>query len=403
MDDAGKRDQSPFPMRRACPFDPPPEYARLRAEAPVRKMAIPGGATAWLVSRHEDVRTVLTDPRFSADMTHPGFPSTTPELLPSQREHRSFIRMDPPQHSRYRKALIPAFTVKRIAAMRPGIQSVVDGFIDRLLATSSPVDLVEAFAMPVPSMVICQLLGVPYADHDFFQERTRTLVSATSTPEQVTAAMQDLHNYLDELIGRKLRAPADDLLGRLVTQHLEPAGELTREDLLMTCRLLLAAGHETTANMIALGTVVLLEHPDQLALLRSEARLLPNVVEELLRYLSIADYFPARLAVEDVEIGGELIRAGEGVFPLLAAANWDPAVFRDPHELDIRRGTRRHLAFGNGVHQCLGQNLARLELEIVFTTLFERIPGLRLAAPADTLPYKRDSLIYGVEKLPVTW
>ncbi|WP_345573021.1 cytochrome P450 [Nonomuraea rosea] len=390
-------------MPRACPFNPPPQYAQLRAETPVRWAELTGGATAWLVTHYEGVRRVLTDPCFSADITHPGFPSTTPELLPALRGNRSFVRMDPPEHSRYRRALIPEFTVRRIEAMRPGIQSVVDAFIDDLLAGVPPVDLVETLAVPVPSMVICQLLGVPYTDHDFFQSSTRTLVSASSSPEQAMSAMRDLHGYLDELIGRKLREPADDLLGRLIARHLEPDGELTRQDLLMTCRLLLTAGHETTANMITLGTVALLENPDQLALLRADPGLLPGAVEELLRYLSIVDYFPARVAVEDVEIEGTRIRSGDGVFALLAAANWDPAMFDAPDRLDLRRGNRRHLAFGNGVHQCLGQNLARLELEIVFRTLFERIPRLRLAVPAERLPYKDDTPVYGMTELPVTW
>jgi cytochrome P450 len=399
----GFTDDPEFPMRRACPFGPPPTYARLRAERPVSKTTLPGGGTAWLVTRHEDVRTVLTDPRFSADITHPAFPSITPDLLAAQRQNRSFIRMDPPVHSRYRRALIQEFTVKRITAMRSGIQSVVDSFIDGLVVRTPPVDLVESFAMPVPSLVICHLLGVPYGDHDFFQSRTQTLISTTSTPDETVAAMEDLRAYLDDLISQKLQEPTGDLLGRLVTDHLEPAGDMTRQDLLITCRLLLAAGHETTANMIALGTLALLEHPGQLAELRADSRLLPGAVEEMLRYLSIADYFPARVAVEDVEIGGSVIRAGEGVFPLLAAGNWDPDAFGDPHRFNIHRGDRRHVAFGHGVHQCLGQHLARLELEIVFTTLFDRIPTLRLAVPADELLYKEQSLIYGVTELPVSW
>lgn len=391
-----------FPVQRQCPFAPPPEYDRLRIEEPVSKVQLPTGDTAWLVTRYEDVRTVLSDPAFSADGTRPGFPTITPgqaQLL----QRPPFIRMDPPQHTFYRRMLIPEFTHKRIKTMRPGIQATVDRLLDDLLAQTPPVDLVEAFALPVPSLVICQLLGVPYADHEFFQSRSKVGVSGTSTAEQFRTALGELSTYMDELITRKQREPSDDLLSALVTNHLEPAGGLGRDELVMMCLMLLNAGHETTANMIALGTVALLERPDQLAALRSDPDLLPATVEELLRYLSIADFVPTRVAVEDTELSGTRIRAGEGVIALLAAADWDPAVFPEPERLDLNRDNRRHVGFGYGVHQCLGQNLARLELEVTFSTLFARIPTLRVAVPADELPYKHGSLAYGIHELPVTW
>lgn len=391
-----------FPIPRQCPFIPPPEYARLRAEAPVARAALPLGGTAWLVTRYEDVRTVLSSPAFSADGTRPGFPA----LFPGQEQvlqNPPFVRMDPPQHGFYRRMLIQEFTVKRIKAMRPGIQAAVDRQLDGLLAAGPPADLVEAFALPVPSLVICQLLGVPYQDHAFFQSKSAIALSRTSTAEQFASALGELRAYMDGLVTRRQRAPGDDLLSRLAAEQLEPAGELRRDELLMMCLMLLNAGHETTANMIALGTLALLEHPGQLAALRSDPGLLPGAVEELLRYLSIADLVTSRVAAEDTELSGTAIRAGDGVIALLAAADFDPGVFPGPERLDIGRGGRHHVAFGYGVHQCLGQNLARAELEIALSSLFARIPTLQAAAPAGELPYKHGGLVYGVHELPVTW
>ncbi|PSK90265.1 cytochrome P450 [Murinocardiopsis flavida] len=391
-----------FPFQRQCPFAPPPEYDRLRAGEPVAKVPMALGGSAWLVTRYEDVRTVLSSPAFSADGTRPGFP----RILPGQAqilERPPFIRMDPPQHGFYRRMIIQEFTHKRIKTMRPAIQAAVDRLLDDLLAGPRPVDLVEAFALPVPSLVICELLGVPYDDHEFFQSRSRAALTRASTAEQFATALGELRAYMDGLITRKQQDPGDDLMSRLVTDHLEPVGELGRDELVMMCLMLLNAGHETTVNMISLGTMALLEHPDQLAALRSDPELLPGTVEELLRYLSIADFVTARIAAEDTELGGAAIRAGDGVIALLAAADWDPGAFPEPERFDVHRGKRHHVAFGYGVHQCIGQNLARMELEIAFSSLFERIPTLRLAASADELPYKHGTLLYGVHELPVTW
>ncbi|MHA6631240.1 cytochrome P450 [Pseudonocardia sichuanensis] len=395
-------DHRNFPIPRQCPFAPPLEYDRLRAAEPVSRVQLPTGGTAWLVTRYDDVRTVLSSPVFSADGTRPGFPALVPgaaQIL----QRPPFIRMDPPQHSFYRRMLIQDFTAKRIKTMRPGIQATVDRLLDDLLTRTPPVDLVDAFALPMSSLVICQLLGVPYDDHEFFQERSKITVSGASTAEQFAAALGELRAYMDGLITRKQQGPGDDLMSKLVAEQLEPAGELRRDELLMMCLMLLNAGHETTANMISLGTVALLEHPDQLAALRSDPELLPGAVEELLRYLSIADLVTTRIAAEDTELSGTPIRVGEGVIALLAAADWDPAVFPEPERFDVRRGSRHHVGFGYGVHQCLGQNLARLELEIAFSSLFARIPTLQVAAPVDELPYKHGGIVYGVHELPVTW
>ncbi|MEV2216020.1 cytochrome P450 [Streptomyces sp. NPDC050997] len=391
-----------FPMPRAagCPFDPPPALQAQQDEGRLVKVRLWDGSTPWLVTRYEDQRTLLLDPRVSADITSPGYPLQAPS---NGKNNIGFILMDDPEHSRLRRMVTAPFAVKRVEALRPGVQKIVDDLIDDMLAAGGPVDMVPAFALPVPSLVICQLLGVPYADHDFFQENSKTLITRNAAMEDRMAAHGKLIGYLDELMGQKMADPGDDLLSGLVARI--EAGELTRLDAAQMGVLLLLAGHETTANMIALGTLALLENPDQLALLRDsdDPKLVASAVEELLRYLNIVHGGRRRAALADIEIAGQVIRAGEGVILPNDIANRDPAAFADPDRLDITRDARRHVAFGFGVHQCLGQPLARMELQVVYSTLYRRIPTLRLAAERDSLPFKHDGSVYGVYELPVTW
>ncbi|UJW32931.1 cytochrome P450 [Saccharothrix sp. AJ9571] len=393
-----------FPMARRCPFDPPSEYAKLRETEPVSRAQLPDGTPAWLLTRYADARAVLAHPTVSADITKPGFPPLIPiqKDIVKQGHKPPFMRQDPPEHTVYRRMLIPEFTVRRMKVLRPAIEQIVDDQLEHLLAQDRPADLVAHLALPVPSLVICRTLGVPYADHEFFQDKTGILLSFDSTPEQVAKAMTEIRAFLGDLISEKQRTPDDDLVSSLVHNHLEK-GEVTRENLLATILLLLNAGHETTANMISLGTLALLENPEQLAALRADPELVGPAVEEMLRYLSIGDIVPARIATEDMEVGGTTIKAGEGLIALLGAANWDTGVFPSPEAFDIRRGARHHIAFGYGVHQCVGQNLARLELEILFRKLVSRVPTLRLAAPVEDLPYKRQGAVYGLHALPVSW
>jgi cytochrome P450 len=312
--------------------------------------------------------------------------------------------MDDPDHARLRRMVTGAFAIRQVEALRPSIQRIVDERIDALLAGPRPVDLVEAVALPVPSLVICRLLGVPYADHDFFQQRTRVLVIRDQAVERVIAAQEELTEYLDGVIADKLAEPGDDLLSRLAVEHVA-AGELSRREAAMMAVLLLIAGHETTANMIALGTLALLEHRDQLAAVRDtdDPVLIAGAVEELLRYLSIVHSGRRRIALEDIEIDGDTIHAGDGIVLAGDAANRDEDRFPDPDRLDVHRDARGHVAFGFGAHQCLGQPLARVELQVVYGTLYRRIPGLRLAVPLEQIPFKHDSNVYGVYELPVTW
>jgi cytochrome P450 len=392
-----------LPLRRTCPFSPPAEYSQLRDRAPVSRVALPGGATAWALTRHQDIRAMLTDPRFSSDRSHPCFPTLIErrQQLPDSLR-LTLISMDPPAHGPARRAVAGEFTVRRMEALRPRIQQIVDEHLDVMLAGPRPADLVKALALPVPSLVICELLGVPYDNHDFFQSRALTLLRRSTPVEQRLRARDELRSYLDELVSRKEQALTDDLLGRQVSKQRD-TGAASHDELVSLGLLLLIAGHVTTANMISLGTLALLEHPGDITAIREDAAKTPGAVEELLRYFTIAEFAMSRVATADVEIGGILIRAGEGVVALANSANRDPEAFDHPDELDIGRNARHHVAFGFGAHQCLGQNLARIELQIVFDTLLRRAPGLRLAAGIEELPFADDGGLYGLYALPVTW
>jgi hypothetical protein len=387
-----------------CPLSPPPAVLALQARAPIAKVRLWDGSTPWLVTRYDDQCALLGDPRISRDIQRSGYPHLGVGARERRTMARSLIGMDDPEHARLRRMVIGRFAVKRVEAMRPAIQRIVDARIDLLLAGPKPADLVQAFALPVPSLVICELLGVPYADHDFFQANSRILVNRESSPDAARNAHVELLGYLERLIAEKLADPGDDLLSQLAIEHVR-AGELARRDLAGMGVLLLLAGHETTANMIALGTLALLEHPDQLAALRDAdgPELVAGAVEELLRYLTIVHSGLRRVALADIEIGDQTIRAGDGVVMAADAANRDALAFADPHRLDIHRDARRHVAFGFGVHQCLGQPLARVELQVVYGTLYRRIPSLRLAVDLEQLPFKHDGAVYGVYALPVTW
>ncbi|WP_329331963.1 cytochrome P450 [Streptomyces sp. NBC_00663] len=392
-----------FPMPRAarCPFDPPPALKELQREAPLTRVRLWDGSEPWLVTRYAEQRAVLGDARVSADTDRPGYPT---KASPDAGEGKlSFIMMDDPEHARLRRMVTAPFAIKKIEALRPAVQRIVDGLIDDMLARSGTVDLVEAFALPLPSLVICELLGVPYDDHAFFQDSTKTMVRTTATPAERGAASREVAGYLAELLGKRIADPRDDLLSSIAGRVT--AGEIDHRQATEMALLLLIAGHETTANMIALGTLALLEHPDQLALLREtdDPKLVASAVEELLRYLHITHLGRRRAVTEDIEIGGQVIRAGEGVIMANEIANRDPEVFPDPDRLDLTRDARRHVAFGFGVHQCLGQPLARMELQVVYGTLYRRIPTLKLACPLEDVRFKDDAFIYGVHELPVAW
>ncbi|NNN29036.1 cytochrome P450 [Streptomyces sp. S3(2020)] len=389
----------PLPDHRPL-LDPAAEYRRWTEERPLARISLWGDTHPWLVTRHEDARAVLSDARFSSQNVRPGFPGlqpTPPPLTPGQ-----LFAMDPPDHTRLRRMLIPEFTFRRVEQLRPAIRNITADLLDGLLKQEQPADLVEHFTLPLPLLVICELLGVPYTDRDFINKQAAAFATVSAGPEAMRAGWGALFGYLRELLAAKSREPGDDLMSKLATERVA-TGEADAAEAAGMLVQLLIAGHETTASMLSLGVVALLRHPDQLAALRADEDLVPGAVEELLRYLTVVHIGLRRIATEDVEVGGVTVRAGEGVVVALQAANRDPAVFTGPDTLDLTRDAGQHLAFGHGLHHCLGQSLARAELQIALPMLFERLPGLRLTGlPAEEYAFEGRA-IHGVRELPVAW
>ncbi|NBE80073.1 cytochrome P450 [Micromonospora rubida] len=389
-----------LPMSRGrCPFDPAPELAELRREHPVARMVFPDGHVGWLVTGYDEVRRLLADRGLSSrgDLLRSPIPlpmaGDRTEVAPGM-----FTAMDPPEHTRFRREVAAWFSTRRTRILEPWLTEVVEAHLDAMIAQGGPVDLVSTFAEPTAALAICEILGVPAEQRELFGKAITSLFTVHSSAEEAIGAWQNIGGLLFGLVNTRRAEPTDDLLGTLAA-----TGELTDEELVTVGSVLLVAGYDTSANMIGLGTFALLEHPDQYAALVADPSLAPNVVEELLRYLTIVHAGSIRAAGADMEFGGHHLAAGDAVSLSLGAANRDPALCVDPDRLDITREPVPHLAFGHGIHQCVGQQLARLELRIVFETLARRLPGLRLAVPAEAVPTRADMIIYGIGELMVTW
>ena len=382
-----------------CPFDPPPEFAALRAEAPITRWTFPDGHQGWLVTEHHLARAVLADNRFSrrAELMHSPINDLAGGRTPPPAAPGMFLSMDPPRHTRYRHQLIGQFTVRRMRLLTDRITEIVTDCLDAMAARGPGLDLVPTFAVPIPTLVISELLGVSDVDLGGFQDTVHKAMRADQSLESAMAVFAELTEFMAELTKAKRTRLGDDLLSDVIAE-----GGLTDEELTNIAFLLLTAGFETTANMLALGTFALLRHPEQLAALRAGTVDVDKAVEELLRYLSI---IPAlvRTALEDVEIGGQRIAQGESVAIDVPVVNRDPARFADPDTLDLGRSASGHVTFGYGVHQCLGQQLARVELRVALPALVRRFPDLRLAIAPEDVKLRGDMSIYGVHELPVTW
>ncbi|ORT59427.1 cytochrome P450 [Streptomyces sp. CB03238] len=380
-----------------CPFDPPTGLARLRERQPLTRMRYPDGHVGWLATGHATVRAIAADPRFSSrqELMHYPLPGGPEGALPPATVG-DMTGMDAPEHTRYRRLLAGKFTVRRMRELTARVEQITDEHLDAMERHGPAVDLVEAYAHPVPALMICELLGVPEADREAFTRRAAAISDPDASLDEQVAAMTGLGEFVHELALAKRKHPTDDLLSDLT------GTDLTDEELAGVGSFLLAAGLDTTANMIGLGTFALLSNPDQAAALRAEPELADQAVEELLRYLSIA-HTGARTALEDIELNGQLVKAGETVTVSIQAANRDPARFADPDTLDLHRKATGHLAFGHGIHQCLGQQLARVEMRVAFPALFTRFPTLRLAVPPEEVPLRTGMSIHGVHRLPVTW
>lgn len=405
-----------YPMDRQCPFAPPREVTRFRDAGQVPRVTLWNGVRPWLFTRFEDARAVLSDPRFSADKSRPGYPLSSAVALAETAVEPTLLVMDNPRHDAVRRLVLGEFTVKRAESWRPAVRTALDDCLDRMLQ-GSEADLVSDLALPVALTVICEFLGVPFEDRELFRGLTHTMNVVAGTTESAAAARQALQDYLENLVAVREKDPQDDFISRMATRHL-PTGDLDRPQLAAMALLLLTAGHDTTANMIALGVLTLLRHPRHFAALGAHgdpadgpdgpdaadaASLVADTVEEMLRHLTVVQRGIRRIAVEDVEVGGRHVRAGEGVVAAINAANRDPGRFPSAEEFDPTARAHGHLAFGYGPHQCLGQSLARVELQEVYSAVARRIPTLRTTVPLEEIRFKSDMAVYGVHALPVTW
>ena len=382
-------------------YHPTPALAELRADRPVAEIAFPDGSSAWLVTRYADVRQVLIDPRFSRAAAA-GAAGTDTGLGMVATD--SILGMDPPEHTRLRRLVAGAFTARRVEELRPKVTALVGELLDDVASRPQPVDLVEHFSLPLPVRVICELLGVPAEDLHVFHEWSDTIMSdAGRDPVEIRAAMGKLGAYFGRLIAEKRATPADDLMTALIAARDE-GDRLSEHELVNLCFGLLIAGHETTANQINMFLLTLLHFPEEYARLQASPSLVPQAVEELMRFVQLGEGSGLpRVATEEVELSGVTIPAGAVVFTSFAAANRDEAVFADADQLDLTREIAQHLGFGAGAHHCLGAQLARMELQEALAGLLRRMPGLRIAVPDAQLRFKTGMLLRSLETLPVTW
>ena len=393
----------PVHMRRNG-FDPTPELAEMRDAAGVQSVIGPLGNRAHLITRYEDVKAVLADHEHFSNSRPPGFtmpgaPEMSAEELARARAG-NLLGLDPPEHQRLRRMLTPEFTIRRMKRLEPRIVEIVEERLDAMAAAGGSVDLIEQFALPVPSLVICELLGVPYDDRADFQERSGRQLDLSLPIGERMALQRESRDYMRGLVVAARRDPGEDILGMLIREH---GAELTDDELVGIAGLLLLAGHETTSNMLGLGTLALLRHPDQLARVRDDPDAIGPAIEELLRWLSVVQHAIPRFTTAEVEVAGVVIPAGRLVFASLPSGNRDPAFVEDPDVLDVARGAPGHLAFGHGVHHCLGAPLARMEMRIAFPALFRRFPGLALAEDFDDVEFRSFHFIYGLRSLAVRW
>ncbi|HKS48050.1 MAG TPA: cytochrome P450 [Amycolatopsis sp.] len=387
-----------FPFGEIRRLEMSPVYTELRKNEPVSRVRMPFGGVAWLVTRAADIKAAYADPRFSRAAT---LGQDIPRMVPTVDEDLSLLSMDPPDHTRLRKLVAKEFTAHRVAQLREKTQALVNGLLDQMTQRGAPADIMHDFAVPTSLTVICELLGVPVDDRPKFVAWTTAALSTEL--DQIESAMRSLLSYFGELAERRVDNPTDDLLGALVRARDEQ-GRLSTDELVKLGFVLLIGGFETVANSVSNAVYTLLTRPDQLALLRADPGLVPQAVEECLRYLPISTGTGIpRVALEDVELGGVLIRAGDTVFMDEPCANRDESVFDRADIFDITRSHNPHLAFGYGIHRCIGAELARMEMQVALSSLLARFPGLKLAVDADEVPWQKGHLTRAPLTLPVAW
>lgn len=389
-----------FPFTRRCPYELPDEYRKLQAADTIEQVDIAHGGQAWMLTSYEDVKFALQDISMSLDRTHPNYPSPLP-IPPAFRTNASLLGMDPPEHTDFRKIVKAEFTLRRVLAMKPRIAEIVDEHIDQFLSQPDRCgEVMEDLAVPLTLAVIGELLAIPAEDLPGLHHNTRRMFDGAVTQEERNAAITYLDGYFHDFVAAKFSTPGDDMMSRIIAR--DPNRTVT--EIIHLTRLLMNGGHDSTASMIGLGVVVLLQHRDTFLALPAEPELVDSTVEELLRLLTVTDLTTPRVAASDVTIKGEHIRRGEGVYPSTAAANHDPNMFPNPHEFDPRRpNTDRHLTFGFGRHLCLGADLSRVELQLVFSKLAAKAPTLALAIPDNEIPYMDGGFVYRAKRIPVRW
>jgi cytochrome P450 len=387
--------------------NPYPAYAHLRSTAPIHRVTLPDGRAMWLVTRYEDVAAVFKDKRFVKDWRNAVTPEQLAQIPPIPEVmkplSRNMLDTDPPDHERLRALVSKAFTPRLIELMRPRVQAIADALLDAV-EDKGEMDLIDDYAFPLPITVIAELLGVPVEDRNKFREWSDAAVSGDATQEYVEKIliphMLAFTDYLRALFDEKRKNPRDDLISALV--RAEEAGDkLSEDELLAMVFLLLIAGHETTVNLIGNGMLALLQHPDELQRLKDDPSLTKPAIEELLRYDGPVETSTERFAREDVAIGGTVIPRGEMVMVVIASADHDPERFPDPEALDITRQDNKHLAFGKGIHFCLGAPLARMEGQIAINTLLRRMPDMRLKDSPESLTWRPGLVLRGLKGLPI--
>lgn len=399
-------DSVAFPQGRVCPHQPAPGYRPLAVQRPLAQLTLYDGRRVWAVTTRDLARRLLVDPRISSDRTNPAWPAIVPIVAAAVNDAQqkvlkiatALVGTDGPEHKAQRKMLIPSFTFRRMNALRPMIQEIVDQQLDEMIKSGAPTDLIPAFASAVPVTVLYRLMGIPDDDHGFFEKLSHQLLAGPNANE----AYDQLMGYMSRLIAERRRNPGEGVLDDLLAQH-GANDDADHDELVSTLVVQVAGNHGTTGSMIALGLFALLQHPEQLAELRADPSLMPTAVDELLRFLSVPDAV-TRSAADDIEVEGTIIRKGDGVFFITSLINRDTDVHDAPNSLGWHHASAAdHLTFGFGAHQCLGQSLARITMEIALGALIDRLPSLRLAVPAEEVPFLPAASLQVIAELPITW
>ena len=392
-----------FPFLRSSDLRPSDICLKGVEEGSVFQVKLWNGKSIWCITQHCDVKHILSDSRFSNDINNPHIPKLSPGDGKGHEDKVSFLHMDDPRHREIRKTVASFFTLQAVERLKPYIKDTIEELISDIKSNGSEADIIEQLASPLPARVICYILGIPEDKHSFFEECAKVTLSSEATPESKKEVSQSLRDYLEKIVNENIKDPHESLIGHLVTKYL-PNQILSYEDVISTAQVLLIGGLETTTNAIGMILIELLRDRALWERLQNEPEIIPFVVEELLRFHTIFDTGLTRVALEDVTLpSGAQIRANEGVIVSLSAANRDPRVFESPDNISLERKHCPHLAFGSGTHFCIGNILARVEIQMVISQLLQGFPNLKLQKSVDKLSFRHDLVIYGPYNLPVTW